>query len=85
MMANHAGDIVVVHLTKALWKEFRDRHWHDFEEFEEIKDQRTLCRHLKSSMIVDSSSSKQKPRVVTIVNSGGNVMSDSMNSEKSIL
>ncbi|EPB78498.1 Innexin [Ancylostoma ceylanicum] len=49
MMANHAGDIVVVHVVKALWQEFRERNWREFEEFEEIKDQH-FRHHPKGSM-----------------------------------
>ncbi|KIH44134.1 hypothetical protein ANCDUO_25850, partial [Ancylostoma duodenale] len=51
MMANHAGDIVVVHVVKALWQEFRERNWREFEEFEEIKDQH-FRHHPKGSMVV---------------------------------
>ncbi|PAV56453.1 hypothetical protein WR25_06775 isoform F [Diploscapter pachys] len=38
MMANHAGDLIVVHIVRELWQEFRERHWREFEEFEEIKE-----------------------------------------------
>ncbi|KAE9415395.1 hypothetical protein Angca_006097, partial [Angiostrongylus cantonensis] len=52
MMANHAGDIVVVYVTKALWQEFCERHWQEFEEFEELRNQHGLHLHGKTSMVV---------------------------------
>lgn len=33
LMANHAGELVVVHVIRALWKEFCDRNWRDIEEY----------------------------------------------------
>ncbi|VDO27812.1 unnamed protein product [Heligmosomoides polygyrus] len=57
MMANHAGDIVVVHVVKALWQEFRERNWREFEEFEEIKDQHFRQHHQqKTAMVVGADS-----------------------------
>ncbi|EYC45406.1 hypothetical protein Y032_0428g1276 [Ancylostoma ceylanicum] len=83
MMANHAGDIVVVHVVKALWQEFRERNWREFEEFEEIKDQH-FRHHPKGSMVVGPPSIQQH-RVVTIGNPVATIMNDSMNSEKGYL
>ncbi|KHJ97482.1 hypothetical protein OESDEN_02541 [Oesophagostomum dentatum] len=82
MMANHAGDIIVVHVVKALWQEFRERNWREFEEFEELKDQH-FRHHPKSSMVVGPPSIQQH-RVVTIGNPVATVMNDSMNSEKGL-
>ncbi|KAK5970516.1 hypothetical protein GCK32_013725 [Trichostrongylus colubriformis] len=93
MMANHAGDIVVVHVVKALWQEFRERNWREFEEFEELKDQH--FRHLpKAAMVVGLPSmwslkirtpSSQQARVVTISNPVSTIMNESMNSEQGFL
>uniref|UniRef100_A0A914CAY9 Innexin n=1 Tax=Acrobeloides nanus TaxID=290746 RepID=A0A914CAY9_9BILA len=37
LMANHAGELVVVTVVKSLWKEFQDRNWREFEEYEVYK------------------------------------------------
>lgn len=37
LMANHAGELVVVNVVKALWKEFQERNWKEFEEYEVYK------------------------------------------------
>ncbi|PIO77234.1 Innexin [Teladorsagia circumcincta] len=83
MMANHAGDIVVVHVLRALWQEFRERNWREFEEFEELKDQH--FRHLPKAAMVVGTPSNQQARVVTISNPVSTIMNDSMNSEKGYL
>uniref|UniRef100_A0A914UNQ3 Innexin n=1 Tax=Plectus sambesii TaxID=2011161 RepID=A0A914UNQ3_9BILA len=31
LMANHAGDIIVMQVVKYLWLEFRERHWREFD------------------------------------------------------
>lgn len=85
MMANHAGDIVVVHVVKALWQEFRERNWREFEEFEEIKDQHFRQHHQQKTAMVVGSQSGQQARVVTISNPVATIMNDSMNSEKGYL
>ncbi|VDM54558.1 unnamed protein product [Angiostrongylus costaricensis] len=81
MMANHAGDIVVVYVTKALWQEFCERHWQEFEEFEELRNQHGLHSHRKTSMVVDPSPSVQRSRTVAIGNPTANNMSDSVHSD----
>ncbi|KAK5972524.1 hypothetical protein GCK32_011665 [Trichostrongylus colubriformis] len=83
MMANHAGDIVVVHVVKALWQEFRERNWREFEEFEELKDQH--FRHLPKAAMVVGTPSSQQARVVTISNPVSTIMNESMNSEQGFL
>uniref|UniRef100_A0A0K0CVB7 ULP_PROTEASE domain-containing protein n=1 Tax=Angiostrongylus cantonensis TaxID=6313 RepID=A0A0K0CVB7_ANGCA len=80
-MANHAGDIVVVYVTKALWQEFCERHWQEFEEFEELRNQHGLHLHGKTSMVVDSSPSVRPSRTVTIGNPAATIMNDSVHSD----
>lgn len=36
LIANHAGELIVVHLIRALWKEFCERNWREIEEVEAI-------------------------------------------------
>ncbi|KAI6207452.1 Innexin [Aphelenchoides besseyi] len=33
LMANHAGELVVMQVIRALWREFAERNWRDIEEF----------------------------------------------------
>uniref|UniRef100_A0A1I7WJZ1 Innexin n=1 Tax=Heterorhabditis bacteriophora TaxID=37862 RepID=A0A1I7WJZ1_HETBA len=85
MMANHAGDMVVVHVVKALWQEFRERNWREFEEFEEIKDQHFRPRPPSKGSMVANQGVSPHPRVVTISNPVTTLMSESINSEKGYL
>ncbi|KAE9546006.1 hypothetical protein FO519_010782, partial [Halicephalobus sp. NKZ332] len=39
LMANHAGELVVVNVVKQLWAEFKERNWREFEEYESYKRQ----------------------------------------------
>uniref|UniRef100_A0A7E4VKM9 Innexin n=1 Tax=Panagrellus redivivus TaxID=6233 RepID=A0A7E4VKM9_PANRE len=39
LMANHAGELVVVYIVKFLWSEFRERNWKEFEEYERYQRQ----------------------------------------------
>ncbi|CAJ0578357.1 unnamed protein product, partial [Mesorhabditis spiculigera] len=61
MMANHAGDLVVVQVLKCLWQEFRERNWREFEEFEEMKEQHFRMQRQTLA----------NPRVVTIMAESG--------------
>ena len=51
LMANHAGDMIVVHVVAALWQEFRERNWREFEDFEEIKDQQLRRPPMKATIL----------------------------------
>lgn len=92
LMANHAGDMIVVHVVAALWQEFRERNWREFEDFEEIKDQQ-LRRPIKATILRfeerrerNRESFRDQPhRVVTISNPVATIMSESINSEKGYL
>ncbi|CAD6184516.1 unnamed protein product [Caenorhabditis auriculariae] len=74
MMANHAGDMVVVQIVRALWQEFRERNWREFEEYEEMRE-----AELRRKMT-------GRERMVTIANPAtGGFISHAVGPEKTML
>ncbi|KHN79065.1 Innexin-19 [Toxocara canis] len=47
LMANHAGELVVVDVVRCLWNEFRERNWREFEELE----QSNRAREVKGNLV----------------------------------
>lgn len=37
LIANHSGELVVVNIVKALYKEFCERKWREVEEYEAVR------------------------------------------------
>lgn len=37
LMANHAGELCVVHVVRALWREFCERNWKEIEEYSSFR------------------------------------------------
>ncbi|KAF8368424.1 inx-19 [Pristionchus pacificus] len=91
MMANHAGDLVVVQIVRSLWREFRERNWREFAEFEEMKDGAAALRgggggHSKHHSAVrvppqPAVMTQHNHRFVTMSNPVATVMSDSIKSD----
>lgn len=65
LIANHAGELIVVHLVRALWKEYCERNWCEIEEIETMElynqnNQKKNRRFFKSQILSNSIRNKNQ-------------------------
>uniref|UniRef100_A0A915CRN6 Innexin n=1 Tax=Ditylenchus dipsaci TaxID=166011 RepID=A0A915CRN6_9BILA len=97
-IANHAGELVVVSIVRALWKEFYERNWREIEEFESVKHQQHNTGHSSrrrssayTKIIVNKSlglrkpNNSMKPESIVMGITGVPKLTDSMISEDKIM
>ncbi|VDK45010.1 unnamed protein product [Anisakis simplex] len=51
LMANHAGELVVLDVVRCLWKEFRERNWREFEEVEKMNGLSAKTYEIKETLV----------------------------------